>query len=130
MKRKWIIPVVAAACLCAGCALLPQEEQLPDAPVLRAFTGDQHTLVAVERGDIVKEEIIIGDDVTEFIIAKTYYKCMLCISHIFKNGVFGTFTRCGHIFRKEFTVVKLGEKLTRNHKNAYFTVAEFNITGF
>ena len=58
MKRKWIIPVVAAACLCAGCALLPQEEQLPDAPVLRAFTGDQHTLVAVERGDIVKEEII------------------------------------------------------------------------
>ena len=58
MKRKWIIPVVAAACLCAGCALLPQEEQLPDAPVLRAFTGEQHTLVAVARGDIVKEETI------------------------------------------------------------------------
>ena len=58
MKRKWIVPVVAAACLCAGCALLPQEEQLPDAPILRAFTGEQHTLVAVERGDIVKEEII------------------------------------------------------------------------
>lgn len=58
MKRKWIIPVVAAAYLCAGCALLPQEEQLPDAPVLRAFSGEQHTLVTVERGDIIKEETI------------------------------------------------------------------------
>ena len=58
MRRKWIIPVVAAVCLCTGCALLPQEEQLPDAPVLKAFSGDNYTLVAVERGDIVKEETI------------------------------------------------------------------------
>lgn len=58
MKIKWIIPVVAAAYLFTGCALLPQEEQLPEAPILRAFTGEQHTLVAVARGDIVNEETI------------------------------------------------------------------------
>ena len=58
MRLKWVVPVVAAACLCTGCALLPQEEHLPDAPVLRAFTGEQHTLIAVARGDIVREEAI------------------------------------------------------------------------
>lgn len=58
MKRKWILPLLAAAWLCTACSLLPKEEELPDAPVMRAFPGERYTMVEVVRGDIIKTETI------------------------------------------------------------------------
>lgn len=58
MKRKWIASVLTAALLCTGCALFPQEEQLPEAPVLKNYSNEQFTLVAVARGDLIKEATI------------------------------------------------------------------------
>jgi len=59
LNRKWIIPVIAAAFLCTACAFLPKEEQLPEAPVLRASEDDQYTQVAVLRGDVIAKEFVI-----------------------------------------------------------------------
>lgn len=58
LNRKWIIPVIVLAFMCTSCALVPKEEQLPEAPVLHISQGTQYTQVAVTRGDIVKEVTI------------------------------------------------------------------------
>lgn len=59
MNRKWIIPVIAAAFLCTSCALFPEEEVLPEAPVLREAGARNYTQVEVLRGDLVAKTRII-----------------------------------------------------------------------
>lgn len=39
-----------------GCALLPQEEVLPDAPVMRADEIEAFDMTVVKRGDLIKEQ--------------------------------------------------------------------------
>ena len=56
MKRKWMLVVlcaVSAACLSA-CTLLPEEETLRTAPLVRSYTRPEYHTVAVERGDLIE----------------------------------------------------------------------------
>lgn len=56
MKRMvWglvLLAAVATATL-SGCALMPKEEELPDAPVIRKGTGTEFTMTYVQRGDLI-----------------------------------------------------------------------------
>ena len=59
--RKRFKCVMCTVLACAmmqstACALLPQEEVLPDAPVMRQDTGEGFSVTYVQRGDLVHEQ--------------------------------------------------------------------------
>jgi len=58
LNRKWVILTALVTLLFSSCALVPKEEELPDAPVLHTNQTTQYTQVAVVRGDLVQTEKI------------------------------------------------------------------------
>lgn len=58
MRKKWILPLIAAF-LFSSCSFIPKEEELPDAPVLHTTQNTQYSQIAVVRGDLVKTEKIL-----------------------------------------------------------------------
>ena len=59
--KKWFRGLALGTLACvamqaSSCALLPQEEVLPDAPVMRQDATEAFTMTYVQRGDLVKEQ--------------------------------------------------------------------------
>ena len=56
MKKKWILYGLSLMMLLSSCALMPQEENLPEAPILTPSHEIQMKTVTAERMDLVLEE--------------------------------------------------------------------------
>lgn len=55
MRRKCLLLVcLAAVCLLSSCSLLPQEETVRTAPVVRSYVRPTYETVQVERGDLIQ----------------------------------------------------------------------------
>ena len=54
MRWKCLIMCLLAACLMTSCTLLPEEETVRTAPVVRSYTRPEYYTVEVERGDLVE----------------------------------------------------------------------------
>jgi len=59
LKQKWIPLFLVVTLLCSSCALIPVEEELPVAPILRVEEGEELKTVAVERGTLTEEQMVI-----------------------------------------------------------------------
>ena len=60
MKNK-VIPWILAATLVttlSGCQLIPVEEELPVAPVVKTYQGVEHDQVVVKRGDLIATSVV------------------------------------------------------------------------
>ena len=60
MKNK-VIPWIMAATLVttlSGCQLIPVEEELPVAPVVKTYQGVEHDQVVVTRGDLIATSVV------------------------------------------------------------------------
>jgi len=53
MRWKCLIVCLLSACLLTSCTLLPQEETVRTAPVVRSYTRPEYYTVEVERGDLI-----------------------------------------------------------------------------
>ena len=53
MRKKWL-PILAGIVLlsCTSCAILPEEEELPAAPVVRDYEVEEYEQTPVLRGDL------------------------------------------------------------------------------
>lgn len=63
MMKRYLKGLCCAALSCAllkttACAILPQEEVLPDAPIMRQVETDEFTMTYVQYGDLIHEQRI------------------------------------------------------------------------
>ncbi len=52
-KKTWCLVLLLVPFLCTSCQLMPVEEELPAAPVIRAYEGAAYRQVTVTRGDLI-----------------------------------------------------------------------------
>lgn len=55
MRWKCLIVCLLSACLLTSCTLLPEEETVRTAPVVRSYTRPEYYTVQVERGDLIND---------------------------------------------------------------------------
>lgn len=55
MRWKCLIVCLLSACLLTSCTLLPQEETVRTAPVVRSYVRPEYYTVQVERGDLIND---------------------------------------------------------------------------
>lgn len=55
--KRWALAMLLVYLMSSvGCALLPEEDVLPDAPVVRGDSGQEFTLAYVQRGDLIRTQ--------------------------------------------------------------------------
>ncbi|MCR2046895.1 biotin/lipoyl-binding protein [Acetatifactor muris] len=60
MRRNllWALMIVAMSVGLAACGIMPQEEELPAAPVIRSYEAEEYRQATVMRGDIILEKTV------------------------------------------------------------------------
>lgn len=60
MRRKfrWALIIIAMSFICVSCGIMPVEEELPAAPVIRSYEAEEYRQTTVMRGDLILEKTV------------------------------------------------------------------------